>query len=74
MDSQQFLFVNCCESTLSPCGSAHAGVSGRYLFLGAGNPGGPTTESRRDYNTEHNRAQAIAVRLREMGILRFKED
>ena len=38
------------------------------------NPGGTTTESRRDYNTEHNRTQAIAVRLREMGILRFKED
>ena len=34
----------------------------------------PEGSKQRDYNTEHNRAQAIAVRLREMGILRFKED
>lgn len=43
--------------------------------------GGTITESRRvcegsrrDYNTERNRSRSIAVRLREMGILRFKED
>lgn len=41
VDSQHFLFRNCCESTLSPCGSAHGGVSGRYLFLGRGIPEGP---------------------------------
>ena len=52
-----------------PCGCV------RSVFVFRGGESRRVCEgSRRDHNTEHNRTQAIAVRLREMGILRFKED
>lgn len=52
-----------------PCGRV------RSVFVFRGRESRRVCEgSRRDYNTERNCTRSIAVRLREMGILRFKED